>query len=380
VGKRSRIFLPLLAAIALAAACGDSDDTPLGSQFTGDLLGSTPGVVFQDSFEITGGDTSYVFYPTIDKQLFLEVGIKDDYERTTLIKGDFSGAGPDVSKTVSRATIRLNVLQNVDYEDSLHVWFYNLGTEYSEGDSVEVLDTTYVIPDPDDLSASDRVLRFGTLSYELPPALVQGWIRGDSTNNGIAIVYARAADEALLMYSREGIEPPSVTAFFGDGTQTNYSVSDDCIYVRPMATTSNLIISDGFVRRMYFPIDLSQVRDSAAVHKAGVVFNLVPGTVTGTDQRVLLYVPGSSDPASEEFLTGRNVTASTIYPDSTVLELPLTNVFLLILSGELANNGFVLMYDNENSDVRQAEFYGSDDAALRPEVFIVYSTPADFEP
>ena len=36
--------------IAAAFACGDSDDTPLGSEFIGDILGSTPGTVFEDTF------------------------------------------------------------------------------------------------------------------------------------------------------------------------------------------------------------------------------------------------------------------------------------------------------------------------------------------
>jgi hypothetical protein len=110
-----------------------------------------------------------------------------------------------------------------------------------------------------------------------------------------------------------------------------------------------------------------------------VVFNIVPGTVTGIGQSVLLYVPKSSDPTSAGFLEGRNVTTHAIETGDTLMELKVTNVFLLFLSGELENNGFVLRYSTENSDVRQAEFYPGSDPLLRPEYFITYSTPADFD-
>lgn len=378
MNTRSRIFLAVLAMTVVVLGCGDSDDTPLGAEFIGDdLLGSKPGVVFDDSINASG-DTSYTYYSMIDQQSYLEVGKQQGYERTTLMTPNFSSAGDDTARTVTQATLRLNIQDRSDYVQQIRARFYQLGTKYAEGDSVAELDTTFVIPDPD-TGEDDRTLSFGTLSYPLPIGLVQAWIRGDSVNNGIAIVYAEAVDKLMGMDSSEGTEDPSILVNFDDGTSTNYPVPDDGIFTRPTAGTDNLVISDGFLRRIYFQVDLSEVDDSAAVHDARVVFHIVPGTVFGAGQTVLLYVPNSSDPTDPGFLTGETVTTKTIDSASGVLELTMTNMLLKILSGEVADNGFVLRWTDENTEVRQAEFYTSSDGALRPKEFITYSTPADFE-
>ena len=378
---RSRIFLAVLAAVVGFLACADSDDTPLGSEFIADgLLGSKPGVVFDDSIDVSG-DTVYTYYPLIDRATYLETGIQKGYQRTTLLRADFSTAGADTDRTVVQAALRINVIEFVDYVNQLRARFLQLGTEYNEGDSVAVLDTTTVIPDPD-TGAKERDLAFGTLSYELPSALVQGWITGDSVNNGIAIVYSETGDKLMGFDSREGarISHPRIQVGFDDGGDpTNYFVTDDGFYTRPLSSTSELVISDGFVRRIYFQVDLSQVDDSAAVHDARVVFNFVPNSVFGANQNVFLYVPNSSDPDDPGFLVGRGVVPRTLDPASGVLELPLTNVLLLILSGEVPDNGFVLRWNSENIEVRQAEFYTSAHVSLKPKVYITYSTPADFE-
>ncbi|MCK5619170.1 MAG: hypothetical protein KAJ17_07210, partial [Candidatus Krumholzibacteria bacterium] len=210
-------------------------------------------------------------------------------------------------------------------------------------------------------------------------ALVEAWIKGDSIPNGIAIVYAGTGDNLMGFDSRESAEDPSINVNFVDGTKTDYKVTDDGFYTRPLASTSELVISDGFVRRIYFQVDLSQVDDSAAVHDARVVFNFVPNSVFGANQNVFLYVPNSSDPDDPGFLVGRGVVTRTLDPASGVLELPLTNVLLLILSGEVPDNGFVLRWEQENIEVRQAEFYTSAHDSLKPKVYLTYSTPADFE-
>ena len=375
---RSRIFLAVLAAVVGLLACGDSDDTPLGSEFIADgLLGSKPGVVFDDSIDVSG-DTVYTYYPLIDRATYLETGILKGYQRTTLLRADFSTAGADTDRTVVQAALRINIVEFVDYVSQLRARFLQLGIEYNEGDSVAVLDTTTVIPDPD-TGAKERDLAFGTLSYELPNALVEGWITGDSVNNGIAIVYSDTGDKLMGIDSRESAEDPSILVNFDDGESTNYRVTDDGFYTRPMSSTSELVISDGFVRRIYFQVNLSQVDDSAAGHDARVVCNFVPNSVFGTNQNVFLYVPNSPDPDDPGFLVGRGVTTRTLDPSSGVLELPLTNVLLLILSGEVPDNGFVLRWEQENIEVRQAEFYTSAHALLKPKVYLTYSTPADFE-
>ncbi len=139
----------MLAAVVGLLACGDSDDTPLGTEFTADgLLGSKPGVVFDDSIDVSG-DTVYTYYSLIDKASYLETGIQNGYQRTTLVKADFSTPGDDTNKTVVQAALRINIIEFVDYVDQLRARFLQLGTEYKEGVPVAVLDTTTVIPDPD---------------------------------------------------------------------------------------------------------------------------------------------------------------------------------------------------------------------------------------
>ncbi len=378
-GYRVYCLLALLGLVVAVLACSDSDDTLLGSRFVDDLVSSRPGIVFEDSIPITAGDTSYTFYRPIDQQLWFEVGIQDDYERIAIVKSDFSEAEGDTLKTVTSATLRLTALEF--YVETINVLFYQLGTEYNEGDTLTTVDTTTAIPDPVNNDALVRFLSRGDLAYNLPADLVQEWIRGTTPHNGIAIVYAEdSSNELYGITSRNSeVNSPSILVNFSDGTSSNYEVTDDCTFVRPLSDTSNLVLSDGFVRRVSFPIDLSQVDDSAAVHSARVVFNLVPGSVFGTNLAVELYVPNSADPASEKFLTGVNIISMQIDEDAGVLELPLTNVLLLVLSGEIENNGFVMRFEDENSEARQTEFYTGSHPDLHPKVYITYSTPAEFE-
>ncbi len=378
--KRVIYSIALLVALAGLLSCGDSDDTPLGSEFIGDLLGSVPGVVFQDSISIDSGDTVYTYYRPIDKQIWFEVGVQKDYERIPIVKADFPGAGADTLKTVSSATLRLTGFEGADFVSEIDVLFYQIGTEYTEGDSIVVVDTTTVIPDPTNNDALVRKLSVGVLAYNLPPDLVQSWVRGDSVHNGIAIVYAdNSSNELYQIWSRQASgNNPSILVNFSDGSSTNYEVTDDCFVSRPLSATNNLVISDGFVRRIYFPIDLEQINDSAAVHEARVVFNFVPGTTFGARQDVLLYLPNSSDPSDPGFLTGQGIISVTLDSETGVLEMPMTNVLLLVLSGEVEDNGYVLRFDPENDTVQQAEFYPGSDPTLLPKLYITYSTPAEF--
>jgi hypothetical protein len=374
---RFRIFLSIVVVIAAAFACGDSDDTPLGSQFIGDILGSTPGTVFEDTFTMAGGDTSYAFYSMIAKASYLDVGVDDGYERTIFVRADFSKAGSDTSRTVERASLRMDKIDYEGYVSEITTRFYQLGTEYSEGDSVMTLDTTFVIPDT--TGAIDRKMQEFPRLYPLPPDLVQSWIRGTVPPNGIAIVYADNGDKLAGFDSRTADVPPLVEVRFTDQTESDYSMAADGIYTRPTSATDNLVISDGFVRRIHFPVDLSQIDDSSAVHQARLVLTYVPGTVFGGDQQVLLYLPDSSDPASAGFLKGRLITSATLDVDKVTLELPITNVLLQVLAGTLQDNGFVLRFTSENTEVRQAEFYSSGGGGPGPRVYVTYSTPADFE-
>ncbi len=109
-GCKVYALLAMLALVVAVLACGDSDDTLLGSRFIDDLLGSRPGVVFEDSIPITAGDTAYTFYRPVDQQIWFEVGVQNNYEYIAIVKADFSDAGPDTLKTVTSATLRLTAL------------------------------------------------------------------------------------------------------------------------------------------------------------------------------------------------------------------------------------------------------------------------------
>jgi hypothetical protein len=371
------IFAAATAVLVAGLSCGDSDDTPLGSEFIDDLLGSRPGEVFEDTFAVGSGDTSYAFPWLIDEQSYLEVGRGDGYQRTILMRTDFSSAGNDALKTVERANLRLIKIEFEEYVDDITARFYQLGTEYNEGDSIVVLDTTFVIPDTS--GAIDRTLQLFPPNYTLPPDLVQSWIRGEVPPNGIAIVYPDTLDEVFGVYSRTTDDAPRLEVLYTDQTQTNFSIVADGIFVRPTTTTQNLVVSDGFVRRVFLPVDLSAVDDSAAVHDARLILTIVPETVFGTNQQVVLYAPESSDPSSKDFATGTLIDQETLEESTGTLELTITNVLLLFLSGELDNNGFALRFTGEKSEVRQAEFYPSSHPTLGPKIGITYSTPADFE-
>jgi hypothetical protein len=363
---------------AALSACTSDEDTPLGSEFIGDILGSTPGEVFQDTIMIASGDTVYSFGSLIENSAILDLGSLSGYERFIILKADFSSPGTDTSRIVEEANLRILVEDGTETRD-IQALFYRLGTEYTEGDTVSTLDTLDVIADPV-TGARVRTMALVTPTYPLPVDLVQGWIRGDSTHNGMAIAFTQLVDEKVIGFSSsESGNPPSIQVNFTDGTSTTYRINHDGNLVRSTQTTPNLIISDGFVRRVYFPIDLSQVNDSAAVHFAVAKFNIVPGTVFGSNQTVTLYVPDSKDPGDSAFLSGQLITQLTLDAGSGILEIPLTNILLLILAESVPDNGFVLHFLTENSEIKQAEFYSSANDSLRPRVIMTYSTPADFD-
>jgi hypothetical protein len=263
--------------------------------------------------------------------------------------------------------------------------FYRLGTSYTEGDTISTLDTLVAIIPPAATSPVRTMQQFPR-DYPLPPGLVQDWIRGDLPHNGIGIVFTELpSDTASIKFlsseTPSSSDRPTIRAFFAGGDSTAYRISDDGTLVRPESTTTNLIVSGGFARRIYFPVDLSQVNDSAAVHYAAVTFTYVPGTTFGADQSVLLYVPNSVDPSDAGFLGGQPVKSMTLDSGSETgkLEIPVTNVLLAILADEVPDNGFVLRFSKEKDEVKQAAFYPSSNDSLRPRVVLTYSTPAEFD-
>jgi hypothetical protein len=59
--------------------------------------------------------------------------------------------------------------------------------------------------------------------------------------------------------------------------------------------------------------------------------------------------------------------------------MPVTNVLLAILADKVTDNGFVLRFKEENTEIKYAQFYPGSSDSLRPRVVLTYSTPARFE-
>jgi hypothetical protein len=247
---------------------------------------------------------------------------------------------------------------------------------------VSTLDTLGVIRDPD-TGAADRVIIEAEARHPLPPELVQAWIRGDTASNGIAVIYQDDGTERLAEFDsseKTGTEddPPTLRVDFSDQTSSSYRIGNDATFVRPTATTSNLIVSDGYVRRVWFRIDLDQLSDSSAVHSARLRFRVVPGSASGIEQ-VELYIPESTDVTSSGFLNGTLVTNTIFGKESEELNFVVTNTLLGVLSDDLPDNGFVMRFIGEKSRVRYIELYGSAAAdSLAPRVVLTSSTPAEF--
>jgi hypothetical protein len=324
-------------------------------------------------------DTVYAFNSPIAGDTTMEFGRTDGYARAMVLQPGFSAVtSGDKTLVVESAFLRL---LPSSISGSFPARFYRLRDAYAEGDSIGSLDTLSVIIDPDTGSPSRALQAFPVL-YELPAALVQGWIREDTARTAIAILYTDAADRLAAFRSRNAsADQPTLQVNFQGGIQRSYRISADATFIRPLGATSNLIVADGYVRRMHFRASLAELAGEAAVHTARVRFHLVPGSVLGDNTTVVIYVPDSTDPASSGFLTGQAVTEQTFTISDETLEFPVTNAIFLMLQETLEDNGFVIRFKFENTELRQTEFYGSSAAdTLRPRVFITSSTPAEFDP
>jgi hypothetical protein len=175
-------------------------------------------------------------------------------------------------------------------------------------------------------------------------------------------------------------DQPTLQVNFQGGIQRSYRISGDATFVRPTGTTSNLIAADGYVRRVYFRARIDELASDAAVHTARVRFHLVPGSLLGENATVLVYVPMSTNPDSSAFVL-KVVAERTIAITDETLEFPVTDAVFRTLQGTLRDNGFVIRFKFENTELRQVELHGSAAAdTLRPRVFITSSTPAEFDP
>lgn len=371
--SRAAVFAFVLAAFAIAA-CSSDPPSPLGD----DLVASVPGVTFEDTLEIFA-DTTFAYATALASDSVLEFGRVSGYQRSMIIQISFAGASSYVTSTVQSAVLRLTA---DDVDAPIPARFYRMSDAYAEGDSVPSLDTLAVVVDPD-TGSPNRTLQTVPREYPIPPSLVQGWIRDEIERTALAIVYTddtidRIATFKALQAARD--RPQLVVTFVGGATAI-FRANGDATFVRPTTTTSNLVVSDGFVRRTYFRIPFDQLEDDAAIHNARVRIHIVPGSAMGGDPNLIVFVPESDDPDSKDFLAGQLVTAISFLPSGDFVEFGITNAVALTLQGTLEGNGVVIRFDAENSALRQVQFYGSDAPdSLRPRLYITSSTPADFDP
>ena len=372
---RGAAFALVLSAFAIAA-CSSDPRNSLGSD--NDLISSTPGVVFDDTLELLA-DTVYAYNTPIAADTVLEFGRVSGYQRSMVIQISFTGALLDAGKTVQSAVLRLTA---DDVDGTFPARFYQLAQTYAEGDSIPSLDTLAVIVDPE-TDSPNRTLQTVPREYPLPPALVQGWIQNPSERTALAILYTDDVNDRIATFKalQAVRDRPQILVNFVGGTSSIYRASGDATFVRPTTTTSNLVISDGYVRRIYFRIPFDQFENDAAVHNARVRLNLVAGSTLGSPPNLVVFIPASDDPNSAEFRSGQLVTAVSYLASADFLEFNMTNALALTLAGTLEDNGVVVRYDAENSSLRQVQFYGSNAPdSLRPRIFVTSSTPADFDP
>jgi hypothetical protein len=366
-----------LAALLALATCSSEPPSPVGS--TSDLIGSEPGTVYQDTISVFA-DTVYAFDTPIASDTELEFGRSNGYTRTIVLQPGFSGVtSGEKTLVVASAFLRL---QPASVTGSFPARFYRLRDRYAEGDSIGSLDTLSAILDPTTGSPT-RALQTFPETYPLPPALVQGWIREDTVRTAIAVVYTDDVNDRLATFSSQNaaVDRPVLTVNYVGGTQKSYAISGDATFIRPTGTASDLIVADGYVRRVYFRAHLDELAADAAVHTARVRFHIVPGSALGDNTTVVVYVPDSTDPASKAFLTGQAVTEETFALTDETLEFPVTNAIFLTLQGTLKDNGFVVRFKFENTELRQLELNGSAAVdSLQPRVYITSSTPAEFDP
>jgi hypothetical protein len=387
-GVRAVIFCAFLATGFYLLSCSSDPPTTLGSD--SDVLGSEPGTVFQDTIGVID-DTTYAFNTPIAGLTFVETGIDPYYEHIMVMQpgfADLTDHPGDTLRTVQTVSLHLGTGA---LKESFPVRFYKLGRKYTEGDTISIgnLPLADAIIDPV-AGTIERSLELFPPSYPLPPALVQEWIRDADAREAIAIVYTDTANRRIASIASQNNpkDKPYLDVQFTDGVTRSYEIRDDATVCRPLTTTSNLIVSDGFPRRIFFRAELDSLEDDAAVHSAKLRMHMVPGTLfrsLDSDSVIstvtlLLYIPDSTDPAKPEFKTGQRITEQPADEDAEFVDFPLTNALFLVLQGTLKDNGFAIRCKDENSDVRQAEFYGNDAVvdSLRPRIYVTTSTPAVF--
>jgi hypothetical protein len=358
--------------------CSSDPDTPLGSEFLEDgRIGGEPGEVIQDTIIVETGDLSFVTGEYIFNSEYLELGRKDDVETWPVLRVNFSTAGADTDLVVREASLRLVMSET---SETLSAVFRELGTELVDSDTLKGISLGDTIPDGD--GAAGRTMTFASPNYDLHPALVQAWIRGDKAHNGIAVVLDDPADTTRLLFqaTERGTDlRPTLRVIFTNSKISTYAMTVDGAFAEDLYSTSNLLLSDGPTRRVLIPVDLTDFDANTLVHEAKIVLHYVPDTILGTDRSVILYAPETTDPSDPDVLDGTLVTAAVMDVDSGVLSFSIRNILSTLIAKGTEENALVLRYATEASAVRRVEFYGSGAAdSLAPSFNFTYSKAPEF--
>jgi hypothetical protein len=368
----------VLLLLAAGGGCSSDPDTPLGSEFIeSGIIGSDPGEIFQDTLLVETGDVSFVVGDYIFNSDRLELGRKDDVETWPVLRVDFSAAGADTLLTVREASLRLVMSET---SETLSAVFRELGTELVDSDTLKGIALGDTILD--DEGAAARTMTFADPTYDLPPALVQDWIRKKRPRNGIAVVLDDPADTTRLAFqsTERGTDlRPTLRVIFTNDKISTYAMSVDGTFANETYATPNLLLSDGVTRRILFPVDLTAFDPNTLVHEAKIVLHHVPDTILGTDVSVTLYAPETTDTGDPGVLDGTAVSATVMIEESGVLSFSIRNILSTLIAKGTEENALVLRYSNEGSAVRRAEFYGSAAAdSLAPAFTFTYSKSPRF--
>jgi hypothetical protein len=361
----------------LALSCSSDPTSTLGSD--NKLLGSEPGTVYQDTIGVLD-DTTYAFKTPIATDTDLEVGNDGLYTHIIVLQPGFILKAGDVDRTVQTAAFHFST---VNVSGNFPVRFYALEHSYTEGDTIgglNALADSMAILDPV-AGSIERNLETATPLYPIPAALAQEWIRDPTKRKAIAVVYTDTVDKRVTTIpSKDATEGhPYLQVNYTDGIQRSYDIRDDATAYLPDVATSNLVVSDGYPRRVYFRGELDSLAKDSAVHLATVRLHIVPNTLLGKATSLILYIPDSTDPKTAAFKTGQRIDEVAIDSTSTVLSFPMRNAIFLILQKKLKNTGFAIRFANENTELRQVELYGTGEPdSLRPKIFVTSSTPAVF--
>jgi len=384
--KRLSIFLMLATAVGFGGGCSSDPDTPLGASFVPDsLIQSEPGEVFQDTIAIGSTDTTFIvnsYYANfVTVPNIMMFGRADSFESWMLVRVDFAAAGDDTLKTVTGAQLTLPADPSTQ-SGSLGGLFYEMTQPFEEGDTLTSLSlAANPIPDSSGVNV-DRTLSVFPRIYTLPDTLVQKWIRGETPHNGIAVVLNDVATDLRLTFaSRTNEDNPFLRVFFSDGTDNTYPFIANGTFSKDLSPTTDLRLSDGDTRRIWLPVDLSEIADDALLHNAVLVLHIVLGSPTEGGGTVELYAPEDSLIGSSGILTGTPIAAEELNPTEDVVEFPIRSIVERFLADSTSNHGFVARYLPEGSSVRRIDFHSSAAVdTLSPLMRFTFSTPPTFPP